>query len=344
MKKIFCGMILLFGSLGGQKAFGYFPSPESLFRNASNPEISQNAVVANFEIEKVSGVVGQGLQAVYGAEEIELDKSARNPKLYLKLVYSFNKGRATKLTQLIYRSKSFASSSLILLKTLPSFGNLILRGGVEDIEKGLIYSVLNSLLLNDGKMMLDFLRKQGIDLPPNSQLVNKEKLALLVNIQKYYQKIKYNPALKESLPSPLKPPQYQKRQEVQKLLTANFFNQDPSVKLLRKGSDFFWMIQKPRFQSFHTNDDRKLVSIELTSRAGKLELYCQNFRAFDGAYQFPQVMYFKDLKGQFFKISMISMDYFNESPQSESKRLTKYRQALAKNSRASHVAIPSFIF
>ncbi len=334
MRKIFT--ILLLTNL----AHSYVPSVESLFRNNGNSEISSNTVVLNMKIEKLK----------IDSEEAE-KKSLANSSLntfdkgFFKLLYVNEENKNNvKLLQLSYKDQEMKPTDINGMKYVDHFNKFPFAKGVESTEQGLFYSLMSTLVLNDGFMMINFLRSRGVSVRYNEEIINKDKVDVLLKYKDYLNAVNRDKDLKTTVTSPLTPENEDQRLKVRGLLKAPFFKETVSVKRVKEKNTFYWKVETDNFSAKFDNESRNLVEMELNTTWGSIAISCKDYILFDGVHEFPKYIYYKDLQGQYFKIEMVSMKQFTQTENSFQKNFSKYQDNLSENkSDEIKVLKPSFL-
>lgn len=321
--------------------FAYIPSVESLFRNGANTEIEGSTVVVNLHISKM----------ITGEEKAVQETNQETAKLkefkdgYYKFLYLQDfSNDSVKMVQVGYETENMRVNEITSLRSFNNFVKFPFSKGVESTEQGLFYSLLQSLALNRGDMMISYLRSRGVSVKLNKDLLNKEKAALLEKYMLYLKKVKDDPSLNESLESPLDPKNEEQRVSVKEVLKQPFFHESSIVKRVKERSSFFWKVETENFNAKFENETRKLQTLELQTTWGSLAIQCKDFLVFDGSHEFPKYIYFKDFQGNYYQIRMLSMKQFDENKSSFETRYTNYRKSLSENKKEDGLVFtPNFI-
>jgi hypothetical protein len=200
--KTFKALILL--SVSVTSAFAYIPSVESLFRNSGNAEIQSNTTVINLKIKKLT-VEGEKSQTevkpIMNTEaQAQIEEFQQGQ---YKLLYTVDeKSKKSMMVQVSYTSEEMKNEQVDDFLFFPTFKKFPETRGVDATQKGLFYSLMNSLALNDGFMMVNFLRSRGVSLRYNEEIINGEKVKVLNKYKDYLRIVKNDKELKETIPSP----------------------------------------------------------------------------------------------------------------------------------------------
>ncbi|MBL7664107.1 MAG: hypothetical protein JNM93_03150 [Bacteriovoracaceae bacterium] len=221
-----------------------------------------------------------------------------------------------------------------------NLNNQVNQKGIEGVEKGLFYSILNSLFFNDGEMIVGFLRSRGVGIRFNKEVINKPKVKLL---EKYKDFLATTHSA-NAPGSPLAPADETARTQARALMKEPFLVESPLVKRIKEKDKFYWKVDSDNFSAYFTNEKRAFERLDLHTSWGNLTVYCKDYMLFDGVHEFPKYMYFKDLNGVFYQIEWLSIKYYS-SKEDNSKSTEKYLEALKKNQETERELFfkPSFI-
>jgi hypothetical protein len=333
-------MKLLILFLVSLNAHSYVPTVEALFRNGNNAEIKSNTIVGNFTVKKISGETTP--PPVQEGQELQTRDFTEG---HVKLLFSKDDKEKIKLLQLYYTSPDMKLDQISEIKSFPTFKTFPKVRGLEATEQGLFYSIINTLILNDGYMMVDYLRSKGVSVRFNKEIINNDKVGLLGKYKEYLTVVKRDKDLKETLPSPLSPPDEDELSKVRGILKSPFFKESPIIKRIRQKNAFYWKVETDNFTALFSNEKRNLEQVDIQTTWGTITVYCKDYMLFNGVHEFPKYIYYKDLKGDFYQVQLLSLKHFEDTPQKYNNRLETYMRSLEKNKEAGELFVvkPSFI-
>ena len=163
--------LLLFFALS-QTAWSYVPTVESLFRNGSNPDMGGNVAIVNLKVTKVdpSGIVQD-------------EKNSHSE--YFRIYYTRTSDDVVKLNQFKFPDQSFNEDDFVHRAYYSNFNAFTLANQPASVEKSLFYGVMQSLALQDGQYLVNYLKSKGLPVKLNKEIINREKINLLAQYKQY---------------------------------------------------------------------------------------------------------------------------------------------------------------
>lgn len=330
MKKI----ILLISFMMTQAALSYTPTPESLFRNAENPDLLGSTVIANLKVSLLKGEK----ESINGIDIASLSQADRE-KYYKLFIYTDEEGN-TRLMQLNY-ARGFEKSQLQNLIYKPYFTYKNLGLNKEQVEKGVFYSLMASLFSNSGAMMIDTVKAHGGALKKNRESYNQSQLQLISRYKWYVTQSKTNPDIK----NPMVAESSEEKERLNELLNSSFYDKSPYVKRVRVNDDFFWEVESEKLYARFLQTNRHLEKLLFKSNFGEIELNLKSYALFNANYIFPQFIYFKDLAGLQYKIDLQKVVILQDNADNFTKRYKSYQDEMdKKQGRETPAFSPNFIY
>lgn len=295
----------------------YIPTLDSLLRNGGNVDVANNTVVANLKIKYTP------------AQESEQATSPIVQNEAFKFVIYNEREDMPKMVQLQYVGGKVAKNNLFDIKVLPFHSLNSISRNKENIEQRLFYSILGVLLRNDAKLIIEFLREQGIRVPLNKELVNKDKERLLKDYRFYLKKNKENSTVAD-IKNPLRPADEEDRKKVDEIMRKPFLSPDGIVKRFKNGDYFNWMVETEQlFIGFDQN--HKLEELSLKTNEGKLRVTFGRFLLQGANFEFPEVINIEDFNGNKYEITLTRLRMFPDNSDSYFKRLKRYKEYIEEN-------------
>ena len=286
-------------------AQAYTPTIESLFRHGSNPEVTTNALSLSFSVKDLS--------------------NPENVQFY-KIFFSVFDEKTLKVSQTAYNQDSFSEGSL-LGKVYHS--QLVpINFKAQNLEKGLFYSLLHSILLNDGDFLVNYLKLAGAPVKLNSELLNDEKIALMRDYKNYLIAINNDRSLKKTLQSPLRPESEQGQERANRILKEPMYLDTNQVTLSSYEGKPAWLVEAGGFQSYVSYDDRRPLKVRYKNSTGEVEIQCLDYWRPDAAHAVPKKMIIKTAKSEMYQVETLSLRYFNEKEDDLVKRLRHWDEIL----------------
>ena len=320
MKKIIVSLLLISWS-----AIGYVPTVEGLFRHGNNPDVTTNALVLSASITPHNPF----------AEKTENPVSP----LWVKWIYNVTPHGKLKLTQLLYSSAAMNEASLLDKIYVAELSPKSFTAA--NTEKGLLLALLNSMLINDGSFMIDFLQHHGVSVAANTEILNQEKTALLYRYRAWLAQTKGGRAAGAE-ESPLNPSNPTERERVSRLMNSSMYLDSGKVSLSRYQGEPAWQIRTESFEAFVDDAKREVRQVVLRQSNGEIDITCHNDLLINGTHRMPKYLIIKTTLDQHYNVSFISLRHFNESQSELLNRLQKYDQVLSQ--KRSPVERPSFLY
>ncbi len=286
-------------------ALAYTPTVESLFRHGSNPDVTTNALSLNFSV-----------------------KDLANPDVvqYYKIFFDVFDETTLKASQTTYNQESYSEGSF-LAKTYHSsltpytFKNL-------SVDKALFYSLIHSIILNDGRFIVDYLKMVGVPVKRNSEILNDEKISLMKDYKNYLVAINNDRSLKKTLHSPLRPESHDAQERSQRIQNEPMYKDFDQVKLSSYEGKPAWLVETSGFQAYVSYDFRRPLKVKLKVSGNEVEIQCLDYWRPDGAHAVPKKLVVKTSKGELFQVETLAMRYFNEKEDDLVKRLRHWDEIL----------------
>ncbi len=320
MKFFFCFLLLL------QNAFAYVPTVESLFRRGNNPDITTNAVLLAGKVMLVNPYA-------------EKKEQMEGQPMWVKWVYNITPQGKLKLTQLIYKAASMTEASLVDKTFIADLTPRSFSDSPEGNERGLFLALLNSLLINDGSFMVDYLRSRGATVRLNADIINRDKRALLARYRAWLMRTKGGRA-GGGEESPINPSQ--NAEAVEQLMNQPMYEDTKHVTLARYQGEPAWVVKSEGFEAWVGDTNREVKQLIQKSAASDTDIQCKDYILFNGTQSFPRQILVKSQQDQFWQIDFMTIRPFNESGAELLSRLRRHDQILQQKREA--LSRPAFLF
>ena len=311
-------------------SFSYHPSLESLLSNGANIEVGNNSVVGNFIIEERKDTMN-----LMAESEVVL-----NEKHALKL-HLFNENELTpELARVHYKAGVMSNATLVNHDQSMLMNIKKLIGHDENYEAEIFYGLMALLLNNQGKPLLKALKRRGLNLKSNKELLDPEKAELLSRYKKYLVKKKDDP--ESEIEDPLNPSDPEVKEKVEEILQRSFLTKDTEVKRVKDGKEFFWIVEDENlFLKFNKN--HRFRELKIKTSIGQIEVILGRFVLWSGQMQFPEFILFKTVEGRWFEIKPSKIATFPDNRDQYRRRLKKYEKLAEENKILEPHNRPSFM-
>lgn len=320
--KLFFPVLLMTLSLSAR---AYVPTVEGLFRHGKNPEVTTNAMVLTASVTSYNPYA-------------EKDEKPGSP-LWVKWVYNVTPDGNLKLTQLVYSSAAMTEAALVDKVYVPELSPRSFAA--NQVDRGLLMAVYNSILINDGSFMIDFLQGQGVSVTANTEILNQDKIALLT---RHRQWLAQNKGGRPGDESPMNPTNPAERERVSRLMHSPMYGDFGKVSLSRYQGEPAWNIKTDKFEAFIDDAKREIRQIVLRESTGEAEVVCREPMLLNGTHSVPKQIIFKTALDQYYQINMVALRHFNESNADMLTRLHRYDKVLGARQQQAQVDKPSFLY
>ncbi|MCB9094799.1 MAG: hypothetical protein H6621_06995 [Halobacteriovoraceae bacterium] len=246
--------------------FAYRPTVESLFRNNNNIEIEKNGSYVLFDIKNL--------------------KTNETMKSKIYLVDYLNKREILQYHTFV--TSNGTSSKVSTLKNI-----LTTAWSKTKKSQALFYAVLNMFLKNDSTLIIDFLKKEGIDVTFNIEKIDANKKILLEKYKLYLERKKKNPDLSEEQ-SPLFGKNPEEKKEIHDLMTKSYYEEAEKAQLVKDGNEMFWKVLKEDFDAWFEASSRRLKKLNFNKNGAHISMSFQGYEIFNGSHEMPKYIYIQD--------------------------------------------------
>ncbi len=320
---------LLFILLISLPTLAYVPSVESIFRHGNNPEVTSNALMLAAKVTAVNPF-------------LEKNEQQQGESMWVKWVYNVTPQGKLKLTQLIYRSAAMTEASLIdkafISELIPQ---IFVGDSPEKTERGLLLSLFNSMLINDGSFMVEFLKNRGEPVKLNAEIINQEKKLLLSRYRAWLIRTKGGRA-DGSEESPMVPLNAVEKEKVESILSSPMYEQSPHISLSRYQGAPAWQIKTENFEGWVSDENRYIRQLSLKAGAYETEIQCRDHILYNGTHSLPRQILIKSQQDLYWQLDVITLKHFSETSTDLLARLRRYDQILQQN--RVQIARPAFLF
>ncbi len=345
----------LFFLLLSFSVFAHIPSEESILRNNQKEQYAKDTTVFNIKVnfqEKVAPKLPEGnvigapvqetttLEKKIEEEEDEiLEEHIVNKETYLKYI---TKNEQQKIEQILYDGE-------IIQENIVDFKDfsLTLKEENKNFNQQLYYSIINILTRSDSFYFISLMKKIGIDLKTNKDLIDFEKKALFEK-QKDFLALTKNLSEEEivsnNLKSPLLAETDEDQEKVDELVKSNWLKKSPNINLIKRGNKLYWEIKTSNFSSLIENETRRIESIEFRHEEDSYSINFNKFLLFEGQYDLPQLTLIKQNGNIIFEINILKIFNFDESDDNIARRRSIYSKSIKDNEeKKGQIDRPEFL-
>lgn len=314
--------------------YAFKPSVESLFRNGGNGDIELKTVVGNLLIENIgkdsSNDTGSSSESNSLESTSSFAKKLDLPKYTtLKLLFYNENNKRNKLLQLNYLDSNFSESNISNLHFKNNTNLKMLGLNNENVDGQFFYSIMNSLLNNDGSFMIDLLKELGSSIKSNKELINQEKYQLLGKYKNYLEK-KIDGVDEKLLKNPLQADDTEEQKRIKEVIKQKFYHDSSYVNHVKEGEKFYWEINDSILSARFSDQERHLKHLKLKTPSGVIEMSFRDYILFNSSHEFPREILFNTTLGNQFKITLKKLSVFEDSKDQLSRRLQRYKKAMSK--------------
>src|SRR5690606_478227 len=228
----------------------YVPTVESLLRHGANPDVSATGISLTLVVKKIQH--GTDHMTPVSSQETSLLKEKRTEDFFRVFFNRDTENELVKVAQTRYSDKTFSEGSLEHKVYFPNFTAYTIRPNIEELEKGIFYGLLRSLVLNEGAHLVSYLKALDVPVKLNSELINREKLELMAQYKRYLVTINKDRNARKTEVSPLRPENPDEREKVSKLLNESMYVDTKQVRLGRDNGEIAWLVNAGTFEAVFT--------------------------------------------------------------------------------------------
>jgi len=213
---------------------------------------------------------------------------AENCGLYFKHIWHLGVGDKGQSLVVFYDDQSMKPESQFLFKFVPENKMWFLTKLEGDYLGSLFQPLMYSFFAHDSKPLLNSLKHMGFLIKSNREMVNPEKLALLMKYKTYLQQIKDNPEIKDTLPNPLKPEDAEELERVNGIMSSSYYQSPEALKLVKKGDAFFWEYQEDKLFLSFDNGEHQLQEIKFKHDDKEYQISFLDYELISGLKKMPR--------------------------------------------------------
>jgi hypothetical protein len=324
---------IVLGLLLSSSLYAYVPTVESLFRNGANQEVETNGSAITLVVKKIEVAP----KSTSSTTDVSLLAGTREQDFY-KIFFTKVSNDSVKLAQTRYNDSSFSEDSLQHKIYYPNFTPYTVKG--EQADRGVFFGVLESLVMNNGAYLVNYLKTQGIPVKLNQDLINREKIEYLASYKRYLLTLSRD-RFKKNEPNPMRPEDPIAREKVEKVMNESMYVDTHQVRLSRENGEMAWLVTAGTFEAVISFKERQIQKVKFKSPQGDLEIICKDYWLANGTHSLPRYILVKDFKGDSFQIELTNLRHYPEKEDDLTKRLKKWDLIL--RGKESTEARPEFL-
>lgn len=305
-------------------AHAYVPTVESLFRHGSNPEITAEGIALNLTVKQLNP--SEKTESANG--DASLLSNEREEDFYKIYFSRSNYNDTVRVAQTRFSRADQSDASLEHKVYYSNFTPHTLRADVAQLEKGLFYSVLKSLVLNDGAHIVQYLKTLEVPVRLNNEIINREKVEFLAEYKRYLVTINKDRNARKTEVNPMRPEDPAARERVDHIMALPMYVDTEQVKLGRDGGNISWIVNAGNFEAVFSYKLRDLYKIKFKSAAGDFEILCKDYWLANGTHSLPRFILLKSLNGQSYQVELTGLRHYMEKEGDFVKRLNNWDQVL----------------
>lgn len=291
-------------------AFSY-PTPESLFVNGSNQEITNETIITTF---KITEIPGKEVLSLVSPRDLDVDKDRisrvnSTPQFY-RATFQKKTDGSWRYLQAQYGNSSMKNDSIVHLFTSDSFSKLMYEKVNLNPVQDLFYASMFMIFLNDSKPFSNFLKISNQSFKTNKELVNLQKKDLLESYGKYLQTIKDDPDLEKEIINPLKPDDPEEYARVEDLQKQGYYLNFPGLSLIREDKNFYLKLALEKFEARFTNKGYRLDNFTFEDLGRRVEASFYNYVLLNGKHEVPKYMIYRVGSRQY-RVEFLGLKHLN---------------------------------
>jgi hypothetical protein len=323
---------ILLLSIFGLNSYASIQTIEGLFRNGNNADVSGDLVVLTFQVrEKINRefLNKKIVENEQSFTEIENVKEGLL-KLYVKLIYKYEIKKPTELILVTYDDVQMKTNSVINVEYINNLEQYFKNS--TNKSKELLYSILNSLLLNDSRLVSQFLKRNNTNYLTNAEILNKEKKDLLEDYKKYLLAVREDESMRNGLRNPMKPDKIEDREATSKILKSAMYQIESAPKLVKEQGDFIWKVELENFSGKFENETRRLMNVKANLEKHEVYLTVFDYVLFDGIHEFPKYIYLQKNGPKETELRTLSLKHLTlKKAKKMTERFEKYKSVVKKS-------------
>lgn len=300
----------------------YVPTVESLFRHGGNPDVNSTGSSVTFVVSRMQ----MGERLTNNLNDSTLLKNDKE-KDYFRLFYT-KSGENLKLSQARYSNNTFSESSLEHRLYFPNFSGNTIRGTLDQAEKGIFINLMHSLVLNDGRYIVNYLKSLGVPVKLNSEILNREKVEFLAEYKRYLVKINKDKNARKTEVNPMRPNDRDARIRAEQIMAEPMYIDMKQVKLSRDEGNVSWMVNAGPLEVVASYKNRDIQRLKFKSPQGDFEIICKDYYLANGTHALPRYILVRTFSGQSFQVEITNLRHYNEREDDLVKRLRNWDQIL----------------
>ena len=330
MSKLIISMTLIVFTLN---AYGYTPTLNSLLRNGNNVEIEKNTIQANLYIVEIDP-----------ESNVELkDDSGHRKREFLKLLFINSVKNPPLMTQINYKGGILSPGTVANYVSARASEMQIFSMGNENVDAEMFYAVMSMLVNNSGNLLVNFLKKHADDIKHNTEMINEDKLNLLVSYKNYLLEQRHTrDEEEEKIENPMAPTEEEKSAIVKDISKQTFFKKDNLVKRVKVEDEFYWTVDTKnlyiKFDFTH-----RIREFRLKTELGSLEFVFGKFIDFGNKIEFPEFIWFKNLSGRKYLVKAKKLLLYGQNMDDYKKLMSRYQEHIERNKINDLENKPSFL-
>jgi hypothetical protein len=316
-------------------AHAYVPTVESLFRHGSNPDVSTNGVSLTLKVKRIQAEE----KTSSNVSDASLLKDQRAEDFYR--IFFTRSGETLKVSQARYNSGNFSESSLLHKTYYPNFSSYTIKADIESAEKGIFFGLLQSLALNNGAPLINYMKALGVPVRLNSEIINREKVEFLADYKRYLVLVSKDRNARKTEVNPMYPDDSAAREKAQAIMAEPMYTDLKQVKLSRDENQIAWVVNAGTFEAVVSYKLRDLQRIRYKSPAGDFEVIMKDYWLANGTHAMPRFMQIKLFNGEQYLVEITNLRHYVEKEDDLVKRLRNWDQIL--KGKESTEARPEFL-
>jgi ribosomal protein L7Ae-like RNA K-turn-binding protein len=241
----------------------------------------------------------------------------------------------------IIDNNTFGDTTLIDRQYYSNFSSHSMKSSGEEVEKGLFFGMLRSMIFNDGVFLINYLKTLNVPVKLNNEIINRQKVEYLASYKQYLIAVNKDRINKRNMPNPLKPTDPALRDKIEAMMNEPMYVDQKMVSLISEEGKMGWLISASGFEAVVSQQERDIKRIKFKSNLGEFEINCRDYWLANGTHRMPKTIIVKDFKGEVFHVDVINMKHYLEKESDLINRLKRWDSHL--KGKSSTDPRPSFL-
>jgi hypothetical protein len=203
----------------------------------------------------------------------------------------------------------------------------------DNIEKDFFYSIMSIYLLNNEQLFLDFLKRQRITIPTNSQIKNYAQVKILND---YIKRLEDEEQDLNLIPESF---EEHKKEEYKKILAQTYLKPEKTIVRVRENETFYWEYRANNLFIRFDAQTHEIKNIEVLTSIGNLSISSRNYEELSNGFKFPKFLKFDLPDGTSYKISLEKLIIYDDNGSKFNRALQRALKELESSTSNKNLSL-----